>query len=652
MLATLKSDAKSLREADEEIARRSAELERNAEVLGEAKSRAEQLRVKQESAATKEAEATQAHEAAIETRGSAEEALRIAEHAEKLSRDLKAKVAGLEALGADVAEAEARRRGAETDRDRREVELQAVETAHRAAALRVHLQEGDECPVCGASIEELPTTDAETESVLAAHRTALQGAQENLVTFEKELSSLRAKIEEGETVAKALGRQLLELEDPPALEDAKAERTNAAEAETKAKRRLETEKSRGKAIQAEVAESKAELAALKATRLEAEKARDLAWERVEAANERLSDVLGDPLPEPVEEAIEARRQRLQEATDARCTAEATCEAAEEAYREAAEAQKAVTDQLAELDQQLGYHRTLLGERNEQLDRLGVEAPASPTPADSEDRVAETESLRAYAGTLREAARQQNAQLQAEFETLDASIRTRASTAGIDSAHLDADAATSALEEAARETRRTADQSANDVALLEKRLKRKAEMREEIEEKRGRMHRYDKVANELKTDRFIGFLLDESIEDLALRASHELKKISAGQYSLTSSRNNFTVIDHANADEHRSVVTLSGGETFLAALALALALAQGIADIAGHSAGARLDAMFIDEGFGTLDPESLDQAVEALERLRDGERMVGIITHVPTLAERIPDGLSVEREVGGTVVGVR
>ena len=167
-----------------------------------------------------------------------------------------------------------------------------------------------------------------------------------------------------------------------------------------------------------------------------------------------------------------------------------------------------------------------------------------------------------------------------------------------------------------------------------------------------MRRYEKVANELKTDRFIGFLLDESIEDLALRASNELRKISAGQYSLASSRNNFSVVDHANADERRSVVTLSGGETFLASLALALALAHGIADIAGHSAGARLDAMFIDEGFGTLDPESLDQAVEALERLRDGERMVGIITHVPTLAERIPDGLSVERKVGGTVVGVR
>ena len=252
----------------------------------------------------------------------------------------------------------------------------------------------------------------------------------------------------------------------------------------------------------------------------------------------------------------------------------------------------------------------------------------PRRTDSEGPEAETTKLKAYAGTLREAAGRKAVGLESKLETLDASIRTHASRAGVDAASLDAIAATSALEKAAHEARRRADQCANDVAVLERRLQRKAKMEAGIEEKRGRMHRYEKVANELKTDRFIGFLLDESIEDLALRASNELQKISAGQYSLTSSKNNFSVVDHANADESRSVVTLSGGETFLASLALALALSQGIADIAGHSAGARLDAMFIDEGFGSLDPESLDQAIEALERLRDGERMVGIITHVP------------------------
>lgn len=140
--------------------------------------------------------------------------------------------------------------------------------------------------------------------------------------------------------------------------------------------------------------------------------------------------------------------------------------------------------------------------------------------------------------------------------------------------------------------------------------------------------------------------------VALRASDELGQISAGRYSLAATGDSFSVIDHANADERRSVVTLSGGETFLASLALALALAQGITDIAGHSAAARLESMFIDEGFGTLDPTALDLAVEALERLREGERMVGVITHVPALAERIPAGIAVEKRGGGSVVEMR
>lgn len=652
VLATLKADAKALTEAHQDTVRRSAEVEENAQALEEAKSHAEQLQVKRELADTAEADATQAHGAAVDARRSAEETLRIAERAEKLSRDIQAKAAELEAVGREIAEAEAGRQDAVKDRDRREAELRAIETEHQAAALRLHLEKGDECPVCGASIKELPTSEAETDSVLAVHRTALKDAHDALVNVEKRLASQKAKREEGEAVAKAREEQLQELEHPASLVDAKAGMVSAAEREVHAKKSLEVSRSRKATISDDLAESRAKLAARRASRREAEKARDLAWERVEAANQRLRDGLGDPIPESVEEVIEARHQRLQEATEKRSEAESAYEKAEKVHRKAVEDRRVVTDTLSELDRQRGDHRTLLGERRERLRRLGVEVPAPSTPVDSQDRVRETERLQAHSGALCEKARQRVAQLESELETLDASIRVQASSAGIDAAALNPAVATSALEKAAREAQRTADQSAGTVELLNKRLERKTEMRGEIQEKRGRMHQYDTVANELKTDRFIGFLLDESIEDLALRSSQELKRISAGQYSLTSSKNNFTVVDHANADEHRSVVTLSGGETFLASLALALALAQGIADIAGHSAGTRLDAMFIDEGFGTLDPESLDQAVEALERLGVGDRMVGIITHIPILAERIPDGLCVERKAGGAAVAVR
>jgi exonuclease SbcC len=82
------------------------------------------------------------------------------------------------------------------------------------------------------------------------------------------------------------------------------------------------------------------------------------------------------------------------------------------------------------------------------------------------------------------------------------------------------------------------------------------------------------------------------------------------------------------------------------------LARSITDIAGEAIGSRLEAMFIEEGFGALDSEALDAAIDALERFRDAERLVGVITHVNQLAERIPDGLVVEREGAGSRVRPR
>jgi exonuclease SbcC len=98
-----------------------------------------------------------------------------------------------------------------------------------------------------------------------------------------------------------------------------------------------------------------------------------------------------------------------------------------------------------------------------------------------------------------------------------------------------------------------------------------------------------------------------------------------------------------------VKTLSGGETFLASLALALALAESLARLsAGGHAVEALDSLFLDEGFGTLDGETLDIVVAALDALHGGQRLVGIVTHVRDLAERMPARLEVRRE-GTTAV---
>ena len=665
LLAQLQAAAETLSEAAREIERQSEALETNAAALEEGEARAQRLRERQASADEAETAAAKAREAATEAREAAEEALRVARRADELGRQHEAKAKALERLRSEVDAAESRRAEAGRERDRRDRELRVAETAHRAAGLRAGLAPGEKCPVCGVPVEELPATDPEIESVLATHEAAAEAAREEALGAEKRLSTARARLEAEDAAAKNLDERLGALGDVPVPDQAEAARARAVEAEDAAAAALEAARKRARAIRAEAGEAKAELAGIEATRKAAEEARDGALKRVEAATERLVAGLGEPLPDPVDEAIEARRRRLRASTAARDAAEATWEAAETSYRAAEDERNTVATELAALDRRRTEHRTLLGTRRERLDRLGVALPApgaapdaavaappDASPPDAESRDRETAGLRAHADALRRAARQHAEELASAIAALDTAIRAHAAS-GLDDAaevsHLDAAAAVSALDAAARAARRAADQRAQEVQQLERRLERKAEMEAEIEDKRGRMRRFEKVARELQTNRFIGFLLDESIEDLAHRASHELREISGGQYSLTSSENNFEVVDHANADEHRSVVTLSGGETFLASLALALGLAGGIADIAGHSAGARLDAMFIDEGFGTLDPESLDQAVEALERLRDGRRMVGIITHVPTLADRIPDGLTVIRTSGHTAV---
>jgi len=148
-----------------------------------------------------------------------------------------------------------------------------------------------------------------------------------------------------------------------------------------------------------------------------------------------------------------------------------------------------------------------------------------------------------------------------------------------------------------------------------------------------------------------FVLSVLLDDVLIEASHRLSLMSKGRYRLLRKEdrakgNRASGLDLEVEDAYtgriRAVATLSGGESFMAALALALGLSDVVQAYAG---GIRLDTLFIDEGFGSLDPESLDLAIRTLTDLQQSGRMIGIISHVTELKEQIPlriDILSSER----------
>ncbi|MGQ0631464.1 MAG: AAA family ATPase [Sporichthyaceae bacterium] len=154
-----------------------------------------------------------------------------------------------------------------------------------------------------------------------------------------------------------------------------------------------------------------------------------------------------------------------------------------------------------------------------------------------------------------------------------------------------------------------------------------------------------------------FVLAARLEEVAVVAGQRLHRMTGGRYTLVHTdtgrdgrrkaglgllvRDSWTGTD-------RETSTLSGGETFMASLALALALADVVC---GEAGGTRLDSLFVDEGFGSLDPDSLDEVMDVLDGLREGGRVVGIVSHVAELRARVPAQVHVRKYRHGSELTV-
>ena len=223
---------------------------------------------------------------------------------------------------------------------------------------------------------------------------------------------------------------------------------------------------------------------------------------------------------------------------------------------------------------------------------------------------------------------------------------------------------------------------DEIIILQKNLDeeqdRLAEIKSSIDKLKGLFERRQSLLNELKQRaeeaqlitelslslngsnkyklKFDIWMLSAFLREIIVYANTRLERMSGGRYVLKLSKelsgNNLSGLDMEIYDAYtggiRPTASLSGGETFMVSISLALGLADSIQT---RSGGIRLDSMFIDEGFGSLDEASLENAISILDEVR-GNRMVGIISHVSELKNRIPQKIEIEKTANGSAIKIR
>lgn len=605
------------------------------------------------------AEAQQAQQAAEEANGAAVEAADRLSKAESALSELGEAEKEAAACAQRLQEVVATTEQAKSVADAAEADYVQLTDENAAATLAQHLRAGDPCPVCHHVLDAAPDVDLHVAEELAAARERHDKARGEVEQANRALATAGAQ---DTTAQQRLQRAQIAVDGVlDGLEGVNALREQASgAAATKTQRAEELAAARTKAETASEVESDARvrvegltttLAANTSTRDDLTNQCGELRGRVDEAAKMLRANFEGEIPADAEAQLMQRHQAVSEAGQALENKQQESGNAQAELQQATQALFALREELSGLDADIAGLRA----RCEALYRSMSEAvalvayagkvPRLPTmEATREARVSDLSSWCRDAETTVVAA--DGAGEQALIE-LDEHLARLAALHQVEVPAQSSPAQVLAgAERLAREAEIRCDEA---VQQAEKRLGDREQLMESVAEQQAEIQILKSLASELRADRFIQFIIQQTLDLLAVRASDQLMRISADRYSLVSHEGEFYVIDHVNADDLRSVKTLSGGETFLASLSLALALSQHVGELAMEGLGAKLEAVFIDEGFGALDPETLEDVIDALERLRESDLMVGVITHVSALAERIRVGIRIEKEENKSTV---
>lgn len=536
--------------------------------------------------------------------------------------------------------------------------LQAAQDVHRAMTLRSHLAPGHTCPVCEQPVAVVPplgptpglaellealdeTSESRRTADLLLRRqqeayarsvAAAEGAARGVTTAEHRREETRARVADGlarlkDTLGLYLPPSAASMSDHWLLE--RLEVLRALQTQRDACER-QGQILRAAAVDAEHALTLARQAHASGDHEVRRRREDLEGKHL--LHQRLSGEVAavttaaDPRAELA--SLVAGVQRLDAAMDEarsvlarhemeRVAAAEALQHAEGARSEAAGALNAIAAGVADALAAFGF-------------ATADDARGARLPAEDEQRLVQECEQHAT----------QRALVLARLAELEAEIGPSPATeAQLAEAEADADRAEQALDDNAQ------GRAALDLQVTSTRQRLDESDRLRVRHLRARadLGTHGRLASDLQANAFQDWLLAEVFDRIVQGASTRLMELTS-RYTLDWADSEFHVVDHDNARERRTADTLSGGETFLASLALALELSEQVQRAAG---AVRLDSLFIDEGFGSLDASALDVVATAMESLQVTGRMIGIITHIRELTDRMPAAIAIDKHPNGS-----
>ncbi len=467
--------------------------------------------------------------------------------------------------------------------------------------------------------------DAATQRCHEAERTAREASEQ----YERR----RLLVEQVEARVSTIAQQIEDAEARAAAHAARSAALLAGQTLETLQRGIEERDRERNRLEQRMSRRSQDIAALQRTL----RTHDEAYRRVNEAHQQECERRATLVAklQPIQEELanhptrEEAREQLDDLREQLRRRQADLDAAERAHREAnaafMEADKAVTRAEADLRAAERDVERARRELEKALRRSGLEQLPNPDEAlpgvDLEQRARSLDAiLRDWDARTLELKR-----LEAEDHPLVDAPTLEQLARAREEARLRATRAESAWSMAAEELRR-----------VEARAERYAELMEERASLLSRATHIDTLTRLCRGRALVRYIADDHLRQLTRRATEHLLALTRDRYSLELDEDgNFSVLDHDFGSTPRPVRTLSGGETFLASLALALALSTHIQEQRGSS----LSFFFLDEGFATLDPEALDRVMGAMERLAGHASLViGLISHLEAVRERVPTHL--------------